>query len=271
MSDTTAPADPALEDRFAPLPTNPPVDLQPIAERSAQIFMSLPTAPARNSMLADLKLTNPVLSDMVVNILKKEVFGPGFTGEESVGLPEPVQGTRVLGASGGISALAGAAALMGTGGAGYGAVLGGALGGLAQGGQQSIQQAAPKQAPEQMLEEAGLGGLYTSPLSSKVIRWAIGAAIALLCSKVFKYTASDAQMQDWVELGAGLLSLALIAYHRFKSSHTIMSLQDATTLFVARFATIEDRVAKRDVLSALQQKNPKLYANVQTVLQFLNH
>ena len=140
---------------------------------------------------------------------------------------------------------------------------------LAQ-GSQAIQQAAPH-APEQMLADAGLGGIYTNPLSSKVIRWAIGAAIALLCSKVFKYTASDAQMQDWIELGCGLLSLAVIAYHRLKSTNTIMSLQDATTMFVSHFSTIDNRIVQRDVLNALQQKNPKLYANVKTVLQFFSH
>lgn len=285
MSDTTAPApaygpgegpDPAAGN--APLPTNPPVDLQPIAERSAQIFLSLPTVAARRSMLADLKVSNPVLATMVVDILGK-VYGPAFTGEENVGLEDtaaqsPDASMRVLGATGGIGALAGAAALM-SGGAGFGSALGGGIAGLASfgapaQGSQAIQQAAPH-APEQMLADAGLGGIYTNPLSSKVIRWAIGAAIALLCSKVFKYTASDAQMQDWIELGCGLLSLAVIAYHRLKSTNTIMSLQDATTMFVSHFSTIDNRIVQRDVLNALQQKNPKLYANVKTVLQFFSH
>ncbi len=282
MSDPATPAPdpvptPAADNAAgnAPLPTNPPVDLQPIAERSAQLFLSLPTATTRRSMLADLRDSNPVLCAMVFAILQK-IYGASFDGDLNVGLSadgtEPAAGMRVLGASGGIGALAGAAALMGTGG-GLGALLGGGLAGagVAQGSQQSIKQAAPPQAPEQMLADAGIGGLYTNPLSSKVIRWALGAAIALICSKVFKYTASDAQMQDWIELGCGLISLGVIAYHRFKSNHTIMSLQDATTMFVSHFAAIDDRIVQRDVLNALQQKNPKLYANVQTVLQFFNH
>lgn len=115
---------------------------------------------------------------------------------------------------------------------------------------------------EEALQKAGLDSIITDPMQSAVIRYALGAGVAFFASKVFKLEMSEAQVQDAVEFVLIAVALGMIAYHRWRSTRRAMPVEEAAELFKQHLSGVADRVARRDILTVLEQKHPKVFAMV---------
>ena len=116
-----------------------------------------------------------------------------------------------------------------------------------------------------VLDQAGVGEWYSSPLQSMTVRWVLTSAIVLLCSKVFKYEINDIQLQDYVELVLGFVAFAFIAYSRWRATKQIVSVKEAADMILPELQGNTNRV-KDDVLTELKVSHPKVHDIVVEVL-----
>lgn len=129
-------------------------------------------------------------------------------------------------------------------------------------------QTTPPLSPEakQALTQAGLLKIYTNPLSSKVVQVVVTMLISFLGTKFGFGELEKGQVEDIVEVVIIVLAGLGVIYFRWRSDHTIMSVQAAAQMFHDNLAGLADRALRRDVLTHLAKTNPKVHDIVQEML-----
>lgn len=102
------------------------------------------------------------------------------------------------------------------------------------------------------------GKVYTNPMSSWVIRVAVGGLVTLIGLRL-GVTLDDVQTQAWVDLGAGLLVIASMVFARFKSQGaSIKTAQQVLTEYLPILQSAEPTV-RASILQVIRERNPKVY------------
>ena len=110
----------------------------------------------------------------------------------------------------------------------------------------------------QEIAKTNFGAIYTNPLQSNTIRYVIGLAVTFVGSKVFKTDVGTAQTQDLVELVFVLLMAGAIAYSRWKTTHSILSVEDALKSLTPTFEQAATPALRAQLIAAIKSTNPTL-------------
>ena len=124
---------------------------------------------------------------------------------------------------------------------------------------------ALKITPEQLQEIAAtsFGPVYTSAMSSTVIRVAVGGAVSLIAVRL-GITMDDAATQGWVDTILSIVVLASVIIARVKSKGaSITTLQQAVADYAPMLRSAEPPVRKQ-LLQLVEERNPKLHAAIIT-------
>ena len=124
---------------------------------------------------------------------------------------------------------------------------------------------ALKISPEQLQEIAStsFGPVYTSAMSSTVIRVAVGGAVSLIAVRL-GITMDDAATQGWVDTILSLVVLVSVIVARVKSKGaSITTLQQAVADYAPMLRSAEPPVRKH-LLQLVEERNPKLHAAIIT-------
>lgn len=124
---------------------------------------------------------------------------------------------------------------------------------------------ALKISPEQLQEIAStsFGPVYTSAMSSTVIRVAVGGAVSLIAVRL-GITMDDAATQGWVDTILSIVVLASVIIARVKSKGaSITTLQQAVADYAPMLRSAEPPVRKH-LLQLVEERNPKLHAAIIT-------
>ena len=115
--------------------------------------------------------------------------------------------------------------------------------------------------PPELLKEiatTNFGQIYTNPLYSNVIRWALGVMITFAATNLFGQEVAGAQVTSWVELIVVTVGLVAVIYHRLKSSTAIKSMDQAVADLLPVFESAADDRVQHDLVAALRKVNPTL-------------
>lgn len=109
-----------------------------------------------------------------------------------------------------------------------------------------------------MVAETNFGNVYTNPLLSKVIRYALGLLITFVVSKVIKADAATINVQDYVELSMVVVGSCFIIWHRWKSTKEITSTSAAVDKLLPVLEAAVTPAMREQLLDTLRAKNPAL-------------
>lgn len=124
--------------------------------------------------------------------------------------------------------------------------------------------------PPQLLEEiakTNFGSVYTSPLQSAIIRWAIGLLITVVGTRVFKAELGGEQVAMWVEFTMALLACGMIIVHRLRSGTPIKTLEQAAQDLLPVLDQAATPEVRNDLLNVVKSANPKLHATVVALMK----
>ena len=115
--------------------------------------------------------------------------------------------------------------------------------------------------PPELLKEiatTNFGQIYTNPLYSNVIRWALGVMITFAATNLFGQEVAGEQVKSWAEFVIVMIGLIAIVWHRLKSNTTIKSLDQAVADLLPVFESAADERVQHDLVAALRKVNPTL-------------
>jgi hypothetical protein len=115
----------------------------------------------------------------------------------------------------------------------------------------------------QEVAQTNFGQIYTSPLQSRTIQYVIGLAVSFVGAKIFKATLNTEQVQDWVELVGVLFAAGVVAWSRWRTTHTIMSVKDAVASLIPTFEKAATPQIRAELVQAVKNVNPALGAIVE--------
>lgn len=109
-----------------------------------------------------------------------------------------------------------------------------------------------------MVAETNFGSVYTNPLLSRVVRYALGLIITFAGTKLFKADANTINVQDYVELAMVVIGSCCIIWYRWKSTHTIMSVTQAADKLMPVLEKAITPSMQASLINTVREKNAKV-------------